>query len=69
VVVIATQKGGSYFNKNQQITGDDLGEDGAIRVVCKLKPTVFWPLAIEGLHFNNYSLLSLIMRIFKKLLK
>jgi hypothetical protein len=32
------------------------GESGAIRVVCKLAPTVFRPLVIEGLDFKNYQL-------------
>jgi hypothetical protein len=33
-----------------------LGENGATEVVGNLAPSVFRPLAIEGLHFKNYQL-------------
>jgi hypothetical protein len=43
-----------------------IGENGATEVVGNLVPSVFPHLATEGLHFKNYQLYFLIMRILKK---
>jgi hypothetical protein len=33
-----------------------VGENGAIKVVGNLVPSVFRPLLTEGLHYKNYQL-------------